>query len=116
MDLKLVCNVDDIPEGKMARFDVEDTSLVIYHLKDGFYATQSQCTHLFASLEKGKVLDSCKIRCWFHHAEFDIKTGKVVKWANFPPGIQALNILRQKKDLKTYTTKVENQQVYVRID
>jgi len=115
MGFKFVCETKAMPEGKMARFDVDGTPIVVYHLPDGFYATQSNCTHMFASLHKGKIVDTSKVRCWFHHAEFDIKSGKVVKWANFPPGIQAFNVLRGKKGLETYKTKIENEKLYVEI-
>ncbi|MGR3177008.1 MAG: Rieske (2Fe-2S) protein [Candidatus Anammoxibacter sp.] len=115
MALKFVCDVASMPVGMMAKFDIDGKPMVIYHLEDGFYATQHRCTHLFASLNKGKIIDGSKVRCWFHHAVFNIKTGKVVKWANFPPGIQAMNVIRRKKDLKTFQTKVENNNLYVEI-
>ncbi|MGR3219322.1 MAG: Rieske (2Fe-2S) protein [Candidatus Anammoxibacter sp.] len=113
MALKLVCNIESVPIGKMAKFDVEGKPMMIYHLEDGFYATQHRCTHMSASLKKGKIIDGNKIRCWLHRAVFDIKTGKVAKWANFPPGIQAMNFIRRKKDLKIFQTKVENNNLYV---
>ena len=45
----------------------------------------------------------------------DIKTGEVVEWANFPPGIQLLNVVRGEKALKTYPVVVENGEVKVRV-
>ena len=40
----------------------------------------------------GKIVDGCKVQCPFHRARFDIRTGEVIDWANFPPGIQLLNV------------------------
>ena len=58
-------------------------------------------------------MDGCHVRCWFDHPDFDIKTGQVVRWANFPPGIQTLNVLRRAKDLRTFVTRVAGGKVYV---
>jgi 3-phenylpropionate/trans-cinnamate dioxygenase ferredoxin component len=79
---------------------------VLYHLEDGFFATQASCTHVFAPLAKGRIVDGCQVRCPFHRARFDIRTGRVVEWANFPPGVQLLNVLRSEKALKTYKVSV----------
>ena len=66
-------------------------------------------------MEKGKIVDDCKIQCPFHRARFDIRTGAVVDWANFPPGVQLLNVVRGEKALKTYPVSVENGRVSVEI-
>jgi nitrite reductase/ring-hydroxylating ferredoxin subunit len=115
MTMHTVCKVEELATGKMKPFAVGDVRVLVYHLDDGFYATQATCTHLFAPLGKGKILDGCKVQCPFHHARFDIRTGEVIDWANFPPGIQVLNFVRGEKALKTYTVKVDHGQVKVEI-
>ncbi len=110
-----VCNVDELQPGKMKAFEVAGEKIVLYHLDDGFFATQSNCTHMFAPLAKGKILDGCKVQCPFHHARFDIRTGKVIDWANFPPGIQVLNFVRGEKALKTYKVSVKLGEVRIKI-
>ena len=57
--------------------------------------------------------DGLRIQCPFHRAEFDIRTGEVHNWANFPPGIQLLNVVRSEKALKTYRAVVEDGEVVV---
>jgi 3-phenylpropionate/trans-cinnamate dioxygenase ferredoxin subunit len=108
-----LCPATEIPEGQMKRFKVNGAKVLVYHLTDGFYATQSNCTHTFGPLQRGKIIDGCKIQCPLHRACFDVRTGEVVQWANFPPGIQVLNILRKEKALKTYPVTVDNEQVFV---
>ena len=115
MTMHTVCKVDELATGRMKAFTVGDTKLVVYHLEDGFYATQASCTHLFAPLARGKILDGCKVQCPFHHARFDVRTGEVLDWANFPPGIQLLNVVRSEKALKTYRVKVERGEVRVEV-
>ena len=108
-----VCREEDVPIGDKKAFKVDGKSVLLFHLEDGFFATQPRCPHLYASLKRGKIVDRGSIRCWLHRAQFDIRTGEVVKWANFPPGIQVLNVLRSEKPLETYSVKVQDGNVYV---
>jgi len=110
-----VCRTDEIQKGHMKAFNVNGTRIVVYHLKDGFYATQASCTHVFAPLARGKIVDGCKVQCPFHRARFDIRTGEVIDWANFPIGIQLLNALRGEKALKTYKVSVRDGEVRVSV-
>lgn len=108
-----VCNEGDIPVGGMKACKVGGGMVVVFHLDDGFYATQNDCTHLFASLHKGRIVEGHQIECPHHRTRFDIRTGEVVCWANHPPGVQLLNFLRAKKALKTYPVAVDAGQVFV---
>ena len=73
----------------------------IYHIKEGFFATNGMCTHENMHLEDGLVLDD-EIECPMHQGIFNIKSGKVIQ---DPPY----------DDLKTYSTKVEDGKVYIEI-
>jgi 3-phenylpropionate/trans-cinnamate dioxygenase ferredoxin subunit len=115
MKLHTVCRTHEIPQGQMRAFTVAGEKVVVYHLKDGFYATQASCTHVFAPLARGRIVDGCKVQCPFHRARFDIRTGEVIDWANFPPGIQVLNIVRGEKALKTYKVSVREGEVRVTV-
>jgi len=110
-----VCSVDDIPVGGMKACKAGRKSVVVYRLEDGFYATQANCTHTLAPLARGKVVDGCQVRCPLHRARFDIRTGEVVEWANFPPGVQLLNVVRAEKALKTYPVTVVGSEVRVEV-
>lgn len=110
-----ICIESDIPVGEMRTCTVNGEELLVYHLEDGFFATQSRCTHLNGKLEKGKILDGYKIRCSFHRSCFNIRTGEVIRWANFPPGIQITNIFRKKKNLRSYPVSVEEGRLFVEV-
>lgn len=107
--------VSSIEVGKSRAVKLEGQEIIVYHLEDGFYATQSKCTHLFKSLVKGKIIDGCKVQCPLHRAEFNIKTGEVEKWANFPPGVQVLNVVRGEKSLSTYAATVEDGNIVIEL-
>ena len=110
-----VCRTDEIAKGYMKSFTVAGEKIVVYHLQDGFYATQASCTHVFAPLAKGKIVDGCQVQCPFHRARFDVRTGEVIEWANFPPGIQVFNFVRSEKALKTYKVSVRDGEVRVSV-
>ena len=111
-----VCKASELPVGNSMPFKHNDEKILVYHLEDGFYATQGNCTHLFMPLKNGKIIEGCRVRCPFHRAEFDIKSGEVCEWANFPPGIQLVNTIRKEKALKTYNVAVEEGEVKVDFD
>ncbi len=115
MSDQLVCAAGDIPVGEKKFFVVGKESIIVYHLEEGFFATQRYCSHTFAPLDGGKLVDGCLIQCPFHRARFDVRTGAVVQWANFPPGIQMLNAVRGEQPMKTYPVRVEGGQVRVEV-
>jgi nitrite reductase/ring-hydroxylating ferredoxin subunit len=107
MAMHSVCRLQELDVGEMKAFTSAGQKFVLYHLSDGFYATQASCTHIFAPLARGKLLDDRNVQCPLHRARFDIRTGKVVDWANFPPGIQMLNVVRGEKALRTFKVIVD---------
>ncbi len=115
MPLHTVCRVDELAVGKMKAFEVGKQKIVLYHLSDGFFATQASCTHTFAPLARGKLLEDCKVQCPFHRARFDVRTGRVIDWANFPPGIQLLNVVRGEKPLQNFKVSIKSGNVRVNV-
>ena len=108
-----VANETDFQPNTLKAVEADGEKFVLYRLEDGFFATQAKCPHLGAPLAKGKIVDGERIQCKFHRAEFNVRDGKACKWANFPPGIQALNFIRGEKDLATYPCKVKEGKVYL---
>ena len=50
MSLHSVCRSDELGIGEMKAFAVGTQKIVLYHLTNGFFATQANCTHMFAPL------------------------------------------------------------------
>ena len=97
-------SADELALGERKLLNIDGTKILLFHLDSGFHAVQASCPHLMLPLKSGKLLDDGKtLQCPIHRAQFDIATGDVNKWANFPPGIQMLNIIRKEKCLQTYT-------------
>ena len=64
----VVCRESDLSVGEMKPFKAGDSTVLVYHLDDGYYATQNSCTHVFAPLTRGKIVDGRRIRCPLHLA------------------------------------------------
>tara|TARA_B100000686_G_C15843420_1_gene503742 strand:+ start:113 stop:424 length:312 start_codon:yes stop_codon:yes gene_type:complete len=97
-----VCEKNELDLDDLMRFDYGNNTYCIYHINDGFYATDGMCTHEDVHLEGGLIMDN-EIECPMHQGIFNIKTGKVIQ---DPPC----------DDLRTYQVKVENDKIYIELD
>ena len=87
--------------------------LLVKHRGEVF-AMQSSCPHLGGHLKDGKVTPDGHIVCPLHHSEFDLRTGEIVAWAPWPPGVgPLLGAIREKKPLLVFPTKVEDDAIWV---
>ena len=98
-DWTFVCNTSDVDFEDQYRFDHNDRTYCIYHLEDGFYATDGLCTHEDIHLVDG-LIDGEEIECPMHLGVFNIKTGKVIM---DPPC----------EDLKTYKLEIEDEKILI---
>ena len=92
--------VSDIPPGKMIKVAMGGNEILVANIDGDFFAVDDTCTHSGASLSEG-TLDGCVVTCGWHKAEFDCKTGKLVK---FPAKIN---------NLGSYNVSVEDDNVFV---
>ena len=92
--------ISDILPGKMIKVSIDGKDVLVANIDGKYYATDDTCTHSGSSLSEGK-LDGCTITCGWHGAQFDCKTGKLVK---FPAKI---------RDLASYNVVVESDNVFV---
>lgn len=92
----------DIPLGKMIKISIDGRDILVANIDGQYCAIDDSCTHSGSSLSEGR-LDGCTVTCGWHAAEFDCKTGKLVK---FPAKI---------KDLTSYNVSVESDSVFVEV-
>lgn len=72
------------PDGSLASgehivVDVNGTAVAVFRIGDDYYAIEDMCTHDYAEIAEGGILDGCEIICARHGARFCLKTGKVLK-------------------------------------
>ena len=96
----IACKTADIIPGKMIKVTIDGRDILVANINGDYCATDDSCTHSGSSLSEGK-LDGCTITCGWHAAEFDCKTGKLVK---FPAKI---------RDLTSYNVVVESDNVFI---
>jgi len=90
----------DITTGKMIKVSIDGKDILVANIDGEYYATSDTCTHSGSSLSEGE-LDGCTITCGWHGAQFDCKSGKLVK---FPAKIN---------DLTSYNVVVESDNIFV---
>ena len=71
-----ICHVDEFVEGSTLRANIRGTVMTIVKSNGEFYAVQEFCTHRFAPMSQGAVIDG-RIMCPWHRSCFDMKTGAV---------------------------------------
>ena len=71
--------VNDIAEEDVIRLDHGSRTIAVYRLRgDRYYATDGLCTHEYAYLADGLVIDGV-IECPLHNGRFDIATGRALR-------------------------------------
>lgn len=77
-DLSLGIAQEMVAEGAMLVGHVGDDDVVLARVGDDFFAVSAYCTHYHGPLADGIVADGA-IRCPWHHACFDLRTGEAVR-------------------------------------
>lgn len=99
---KKIAQVNDLNNGEIKKVTVNDGLEIVLAKIDGeFYAVYGKCTHYGAPLGDG-ALNGDRLVCPWHHACFDMKTGKHLE----APGIDGL---------PTYEVTTEGDSVFVTI-
>ncbi|MCK1592105.1 non-heme iron oxygenase ferredoxin subunit [Bradyrhizobium sp. 169] len=73
-----LCDLGGFPSEGMHAFEVGAKRLAVYLIDGKVYATDNVCSHAFALLTDG-WLDDGLVECPLHGAQFDVKTGAVIR-------------------------------------
>ena len=94
--------LDDVPQGDVIGVNVAGKDIALYEVEGEVFATDNICTHGHARMSDG-FLEGREIECPLHQGKFDVCTG------------QAL-CAPLTEDIKTYTVKIENMRVMLKLD
>jgi NADPH-dependent 2,4-dienoyl-CoA reductase/sulfur reductase-like enzyme/nitrite reductase/ring-hydroxylating ferredoxin subunit len=83
-DLSIGFARDDIADGGTLLGHVGEESVVVVRRGETFFAVGAHCTHYHGPLAEGLVVDET-IRCPWHHACFDLRTGEALHAPAFDP-------------------------------
>lgn len=65
-----------LPEGGVIRVTVPDGDIALARVDGQVYAIDDTCSHGAVSLSEGDLVPGeCRIECWLHGSEFDLRTG-----------------------------------------
>jgi len=105
----------ELKDGALREVSVRGSKILLARIGENFYAAESHCPHLGASLARG-ILHGSVITCPRHGSQFDLIDGHVVRWTQWSGLISRLNkALRSPKSLKVYRTKVEDGKILVEL-
>ncbi len=93
-----VCLESELPNSSMRSIEIQGRTVLVVNIDGRYYAMDGMCSHDMGNLARG-ALEGFVLRCPLHGAEFDLRTGKVVKMPWKEP-IKAF-------DLRTYEVSVE---------
>jgi len=93
-DFIKVANVNDLEEGGLCPVDADGEPVCLTRVNGTVYAFTDNCTHISGPLNEGELEDHI-ITCPWHGAQFDIRTGKVMRGP-------------ARQDILTYPVKVED--------
>jgi 3-phenylpropionate/trans-cinnamate dioxygenase ferredoxin subunit len=99
-----VARTDEIEPGTAKRVEADGEEIALVNIHGEFYAISDICSHEYASLSEGWVDEEDEtIECPLHGSRFSVKTGEVLSLPAVYP-------------IKTYELKVEDGDIYVKID
>jgi len=113
--LTRIAKTNDLSEGTMKKYQVEDTEILVARIEGKYYATQNKCPHFGGDLSKGK-LEGIIVTCPRHGSQFKLTDGSVVRWMKGAGLISSISkMLKSPQKLITYNTKIEGQDIMVEI-
>lgn len=72
-----VARVEDIPPGWVAAVQAGNLSLAVANADGELHAFDASCSHAAGPLGDTRLHDGCRVRCPWHYAVFDVRTGEV---------------------------------------
>ncbi len=96
---KRICSDNEIAEGTVRTFRIEDKAIAVARYNGVVYAVDDICTHDGGALGAGDIVNG-QIQCPRHGARFDLKTGKATRM----PAVIGVG---------TYSIKIENGDILV---
>jgi nitrite reductase/ring-hydroxylating ferredoxin subunit len=108
MTYALAAKTTDMAPGQMTAVNLNGTQVLLVNMAGEFHAIQAKCPHMGAELCKGQLQGSI-VTCPKHKAGFDVRDGSAVDPA------KVLFLKMKTKDAKSYTVKIEEDQLLVDI-
>lgn len=79
------------------------------------FAVSNRCRHLLASLGEGRVTEDGCLECPWHHARYDVATGKMTVGPQgaFKPIAGAIKATAGARSLRTYPVEIRDGEIWL---
>ena len=114
-DFVEVAMVDELDDGNMMLFSVDDREILIARVGNNYYSADNRCPHMGGNLSNGD-LEGTVVTCPRHHSQFDLTDGHVIRWTDWSGlKLTAAKIFKSPKPLKNHEIKVDEGKIWVKI-
>lgn len=73
-----VARTEDVPPGTLAVVELDGHFICLANVAGHYYAVEDDCTHIGGPLDQGELAGEV-LTCPWHFAQFDIRTGRVLR-------------------------------------
>jgi 3-phenylpropionate/trans-cinnamate dioxygenase ferredoxin subunit len=112
-DFTEVARIEELKSGAMKIVSAEGREILLARVGDKYHAVDNLCTHMKGNLSQGK-LEGTVVTCPLHGSQFDISSGKVVRWLKGGVMSRLGKALKLSRNLTVHSVKVEDGKVLVR--
>jgi 3-phenylpropionate/trans-cinnamate dioxygenase ferredoxin component len=98
-DFVKVAELDDLDEGELIAVEIDGEPVCLAKVDGTVYAFTGTCTHIGGPLHEGE-LDDDVVTCPWHGAQFNVRTGKVLRGP-------------ARQDIQTYALRLEGNSILV---
>ena len=109
-----VAKADELKSGMMKSVMAGGREMLLARVGDTYYATDGRCTHMGGELSRGR-LEGTVVTCPRHGSQFDISSGKVIRWMKGGLLSKMAGAIKRPSNLTVYKVKVEDDRVLVKI-
>ncbi len=108
-------NTSEFNEGSRKKVTLNGEEIMLARVGSNYYAIANRCPHMGGDLSMG-TLEGTVITCPRHGSQFDIVSGKNIRWTNWPSAVRTLaEVVKSPRPVKTYAVKVEGNEILIEI-
>ena len=96
-----VAEFDDLDEGELMAVEADGEPICLAKVDGDVFAFTDNCTHISGPLNEGE-LDGDVLTCPWHGAQFNVRTGKVLRGP-------------ARQDIQTYAVRVEGNSILINL-
>ena len=114
-NLLRLADIDELAEGEMKKYRVQDTEILLARIGGKYYAVQNKCPHFGGDLSSGE-LDGTIVTCPRHGSQFNLVDGSVMRWMKGDGLVSKVGkLLKSPRPLEIYNIKLEGRDIMVEI-